>query len=106
MRLPEVRVLIQVGLVDNIIPIEDRPGPVAGQGHGDLLRDPGPDQVADRRPPEVMGLEPRGCSGIEPARRGAGLGSAGKWERGATLRQGLNVNGTCWMLPMMFPVPA
>src|SRR5216683_1711644 len=44
-----------VPLGDDVVPLENTPGLVAGQGHGDPLRDATSDHVADRRPTHIVG---------------------------------------------------
>ena len=43
-----------VPLGDDVVPLENTPGLVAGQGHGDPLRDATSDHVADRRPTHIV----------------------------------------------------
>jgi hypothetical protein len=46
--------LSEVGLVDDVVALKDRPGPVPRDGHGDLFGDAVPEHVADSRPSQIV----------------------------------------------------
>ena len=48
----------QIGLVHDVVAVEDRARFVASELHRDLLRHAGPHEVSYRRPPEIVGDAP------------------------------------------------
>ena len=46
--------LFEIGLVDDVVALENRPGPVPGDGHGNLFGDAVPAHVADPRPSQIV----------------------------------------------------